>query len=346
MGEALELTAGHPLETQLYPIGRRTTLVADPARDGRLSAVELWYPAAVEEPGRTAYELFPGVAFRSAGAQHEPPARPGKYPLVLFSHGSTGMRFVAAMVCEALAARGAIVVSADHPGDALADWLLGANSDARTNEVDRVADAHLVLDAVLRGGPEVPVDIANSVDRDRIVLAGHSYGAYTAFATAAGSRGVAAHPHVSAIVGYQPYTRTMSDALLGRIDVPTLLVVATADTTTPPESDADRPWALLRTSPVWRLDLEGAGHQASTDVALYAELAPQVPGLPAIVSDYLAVTADGTATVGSRSWRQLLQVQVEITWAFLQIVLGLDPEAGRATADRLEDAVGLVLRRR
>lgn len=51
----------------------------------------------------------------------------------------------------------------------------------------------------------------------------------------------------------------MSDALLGHVDVPTLLVVGTADTTTPPEVDADRPWALLRTSPVWRLDLEGCG---------------------------------------------------------------------------------------
>jgi hypothetical protein len=151
---------------------------------------------------------------------------------------------------------------------------------------------------------------------------------------------------VRAIVGYQPYTRTMSDSLLGRIDVPTLLVVATADTTTPPQTDAERPWALLRGSPTWRLDVEGAGHQAITDVALYAELAPQVPGLPAIVRDYLTATAEGTAIVGSRSWREVLAVQVEATWAFLQIVLDLDPEAGRAVADRLEDAVGLVLRRR
>jgi predicted dienelactone hydrolase len=346
MDAPLELTAGHPLEVQLYPIGRRTVIVADAARAGRLLAVEIWYPAATDEPARTKYELFPGIAFGSAGAQHEPPARPGKYPLVLFSHGSTGMRFVAAMLCEALAARGAIVVSSDHPGDALVDWLTGAQSEARANEVDRVADAHLVLDTMLHGRPEVPVDIANAIDHERIVLAGHSYGAYTAFATAAGSRGVAAHPHVRAIVAFQPYTRTMSDALLGRIDVPTLLIVGTADTTTPPEVDADRPWALLRTTPVWRLDLEGAGHQACTDVALYAELARHIVGLPQIVLDYLTVTAQGTAKVGTRTWRQLLQVQVEAAWAFLHVVLGIDAEVGVAAAERLEDAVGLVLRRR
>ncbi len=346
MDAPLELSAGHPLETQLYPIGRRTVLVTDPARAGRLLAVEIWYPAATDEPARTTYELFPGIGFGSAGAQHEPPARPGRYPLVVFSHGSTGMRFVAAMLCEALAARGAIVVSSDHPGDALVDWLTGANSEARANEIDRVADAHLLLDTMVQGRSEVPVDIANAIDHERIVLAGHSYGAYTAFATAAGSRGVAAHPHVRAIVGYQPYTRTMSDALLGRIDVPTLLVVGTADTTTPPEVDVDRPWALLRASPVWRLDLKGAGHQACTDVALYAELAKHIKGLPPIVTDYLTATAEGTAVVGTRTWRQLLAVQVEATWAFLQIVLGIDPDVGAAAADRLEDAVGLVLRRR
>lgn len=137
----------------------------------------------------------------------------------------------------------------------------------------------------------------------------------------------------------------MSDSLLGRVDVPTLMLVGTADTTTPPETDADRPWALL-CSPAWRLDLVDAGHQACTDVALYAELAGHIPGLPSIVTDYLTVTAAGTAVVGTRTWWQLIQVQVEATWAFLQIVLDLDPMAGTAAAELLEDAVGLVLRRR
>lgn len=342
---AQQLTAGDPLEPPRYPIGRRTVLISDPARSGRVLAVELWYPAAAADGPRTTYELFPGVGFTSAAAQHEVPAQSGPFPLILFSHGSTGMRFVAAMLCEALAARGAVVVSSDHPGDSLVDWLTGQNTEARTNEIDRVADANLLLDAVLGGDTAIPADIAGAVDRDRIVLAGHSYGAYTAFATAAGSRGVPAHPHARAIVGFQPYTRTMSDALLGRVDVPTLLLVGTADTTTPPETDADRPWALLQ-PPTWRLDLVDAGHQACTDVALYAELAGHIEGLPSIVTDYLAVTAAGTAVVGTRTWRQLIQVQVEAMWAFLQVVLDLDPAAGQATAEQLQHAAGLVLRRR
>ncbi len=340
------LTAGHPIETPHHPVGRRSIQLTDGTRSGRLLGVDLWYPAVASAAERSTYELLPGIAYTAAHAQHEPPARAGKFPLVLFSHGRTGMRISYAYLCEALAARGVVVVSADHPGDALVDWLLGSNDDDRTNEINRVADAHFVLHALLNGDPAVPVDVLNAIDHDRIVLAGHSYGAYTAFATAAGSRGVAAHDRVRAVVGLQSYTRTMSDGLLGRIMQPTLMIVSVNDETTPPEVDAERPWALLRGRPVWRLDLAGAGHQASSDIALYAELAGQVPDIPQMVREYLEFTALGSKPVGGRTWRELLAVQIAAIWAFLQVVLDIDPDEGRAEADRLDGLSGIQLRRR
>ncbi len=256
------------------------------------------------------------------------------------------MRISYAYLCEALAARGAVVASADHPGDALVDWLVGNNDDDRTNEVNRVADAHFVLHDLLNGNSAVPVDLLNAIDHDRIVLIGHSYGAYTAFATAAGSRGVAAHDRVRAIVGLQSYTRTMSDSLLGRITQPTLMVVSGNDQTTPAEVDADRPWALLRGRPTWRLDVEGAGHQASSDIALYAELAAQVPDVPQVVREYLEFTALGSTPTGGRTWRDLLAVQITTIWAFLEVALEMDSEAGFQEAQRLETLPGIALRRR
>ncbi|NMD23142.1 MAG: hypothetical protein GYA65_03055, partial [Actinobacteria bacterium] len=158
-----QLLAGSPLEPAHFPVGRRTITVVDHQRNDRRLAIDLWYPAAVGDAERSVYELFPGVSFAAATAQHEAPARSGKYPLILFSHGRTGMRFSYAMACEAFAARGAIVVSSDHPGDALADWLLGTHTDDRTNEVDRVADAHLVLHLLLGGADPLPVDLANAI---------------------------------------------------------------------------------------------------------------------------------------------------------------------------------------
>jgi predicted dienelactone hydrolase len=233
-------------------------------------------------------------------------------------------------------------VSADHPGDALVDWLSGRHSDDRTNEVNRVGDAHLVLGALLHGHAEVPDDIAAQVDPDRIVLAGHSYGAYTAYATAAGSRGVEPHEHVSAVIGFQPYMRSMSDALLHRVNVPSLLVVSERDQVTPAHVDADRAWSLLTGRPSWRVDLADAGHQAISDISLYAELAQQVPDLPAIVRDYLLATAAD----GAPDWRGLMARQVAVAWAFLQVTLGLDVERGLATALEFEsDPVARLQRR-
>jgi len=343
----MNLTAGPPLEPGRYRVGRRTTLLVDPDRSGRMLGVDIWYPTFATEGAPSTYELFPGVSFEAAGAFHEAPAGPGTFPLIVFSHGRTGVRFAYSLVCEALAARGAVVVSSDHPGDALTDWLLGTNTDDRTNEVNRVADAHLVLRALLHGDPNVPVDVLNAIDHSRVALAGHSYGAYTALATAAGARGVESHDRVRAAVVFQPYTRIMSDSLLGRVPVPVLLVVSELDRVTPPETDAERPWSLLRARPVWRLDVLGAGHQAISDIALYAELAEHIDGLPQIVIDYLASTAADAAGPAGTTWRELMRLQVEAAWAFLDEVMELgEPEERAAATERLEASSAVTFRRR
>ena len=340
------LTAGDPLERPIFPVGRRTITLVDAARNGRRLAVDLWYPALHSDASRSMYEVFPGVAFAAAAAQHEPAPRPGRVPLLLFSHGRTGMRISYSLVCEALAARGAVVASSDHPGDSLMDWLTGTFADDRTNEVDRVGDAHLVLRALLDGDPEVPSAITAMVDPARVALVGHSYGAYTAFATAAGARGVPPHEAVRAVIGYQPYMRSMSDRLLQRVSVPHMLVVGELDTVTPAHVDSDRAWALLAGRPSWKLDLAGAGHQAVSDIALYAELATRVADLPPIVRDYLVSTAADSTGPGMRPWRVVMATEVVATWAFLQVALGFDAAAGLAAADELAPRPGLTLHRR
>jgi predicted dienelactone hydrolase len=339
-----EFSAAPPIEPPRHPIGRRTTLVADPQRDGRLLGVDVWYPAAVSDGPRSEYELFPGVSFVAAAAQHEPPPAPGPFPLIVFSHGRTGMRFAYSLLCEALAARGAIVVSADHPGDGLTDWLLGSHVDDRTNEINRVGDAHALLAELQPGGTVLPAELIEAIDHDRVALAGHSYGAYTALATSAGARGVPAHDRVRAVVGLQPYTRSMSDGALGRVTVPALLVVSEQDTTTPASTDADRPWALLRGKPTWRVDVAGAGHQAASDMGLYSELARNLPGLPQIARDYLEASAADSVGPGLRPWRQLLATQIGVVWAFLQVTLDLDIAVGIADARRLGSEPDVTLR--
>jgi predicted dienelactone hydrolase len=247
---------------------------------------------------------------------------------VVFSHGRTGMRFAYSLLCEALAARGAVVVAADHSGDTLADFLFGTFVDDRTNEMGRVADAHALIAAATGTAPGLPGDLVDAVDPERVAIVGHSYGAYTGLATAAGARGVDPHPLVRAVVGLQPYTRVFSDNALGRVRVPTMLAVSMDDRTTPPDTDADRPWAIIPGRPSWRLDLPGAGHQASSDIGLYSELVEHVPDLPDVVRMYLAATAADAVGGGLRPWRTLLREQVVGVWAFLTEVLDLSSSNG------------------
>jgi hypothetical protein len=146
---------------------------------------------------------------------------------------------------------------------------------------------------------------------------------------------------------FQPYTRIMSDSLLGRVPVPVLLVVSELDRATPPETDAERPWSLLRAQPVWRLDVLGAGHQAISDIALYAELAEHIDGLPQIVIDYLASTVVDAAGPAGTTWRELMRLQVEAAWAFLDEVLDLgDPDERQAAIERLDASSAVTFRRR
>jgi predicted dienelactone hydrolase len=347
-------SAGPPVEVGPFPVGRRSVTLHDAERDGRRLEVEIWHPAVQDARASplAIYEVLPGVAFTSSAAHQDVAVRDGRVPLILLSHGRTGNRLAYSGLCQALAGRGAIVVVPDHPGDVLTDWLSGNHADDRTNEINRLADAHFLLAAMLGDVATnaldigVPADVRDAVDHDRIAIIGHSYGAYTAFAAAAGARGVGPHEHVRAVVGLQPYTRAMSDGLLGRVELPALLVVSELDRTTPPASDAERPWALLRGAPTWRVDVAFAGHHASSDVPLYAELVQQILGVPDLIRQYLEFTAAESAAPGAPPWRETQARIVRAVWAFLEVALDLDPISGCAAATELARTPGLQLRRR
>jgi predicted dienelactone hydrolase len=226
------------------------------------------------------------------------------------------------MVCEGLAARGYVVISPDHPGDTLADWLLGTAVDDATNETQRVADIRFVLDAAL--GVREGLALAAEIDTSRIAVGGHSYGAFTALALAGSD---VPDPRVRAIAGLESLTRTLSEKTLSRVTVPVLLIVGMQDKTTPPETDADRAFEALGEN-ARRVDIEHAGHQGSSDVGLYFELAPQVDGLPEIVFEYLqSMAADVTGTAGD-PWRPTLEAHLQTLGDWLDEVL--DREISRA----------------
>ena len=328
-----------PLESARHRVGRSTTILIDPARDGRAIPVDSWYPASPESSGDLSfYELLPGVGF-TAAAHQDVAILEGPHPLVLWSHSRTATRSSYALLCEALAARGFIVVAPEHAGDALGDWMVGAAVDDQTNELNRIADAHFVLDAAL--DPAGPLaTIAANVDPDRVAAAGHSYGGFTAFSVGSG---LTKHPRVRAVAGHQAFTRSMPKQVFEKIAVPAMMVVSTRDATTPPTTDADRAWAKLGATNAWRVDVEHAGHQACSDVGLYLQLAPDVEGIPDLVLDFVAsMSADVTGTAGD-PWRPTVAQQVGVLGAFLAGALGIDADQAHAELAAVGDAPGVTV---
>lgn len=303
-----------------HQVGHTSTLVVDEKRDNRLLGVDVWYPAFVApENDPTRYELLPGVSFPSATAFENASLASGKFPLLVWSHGRTGLRFNYSQLCEALAASGFVVVSSDHPGDTLTDWMTGKNVDDETNDKQRLGDVSFIADCAIGIRSELMSGLSSIVNENNMFIGGHSYGGLTALIATTGIHGMPAEKRFKAAIGAQAYTRILSADLIAAVPVPVLLLVGLGDTTTPPTSDAEPAWEILSKSPLphCRLNLPHGGHQACSDFALYIELAPGTKGVPQLVLDYLKSVAADSPTGFDSTWRATLSEQIEEIKAFL-----------------------------
>ena len=319
----MELTAAPPLEAPVHVVGHISSLLIDEARDNRLLGVEIWYPAE-SATERTTYELFPGISFFAAAAQEKAVVAGGRHPLIIWSHGRTGMRHNYSLLCEALAARGYIVIASDHPGDTLFDWALGTHVDDITNDRNRIGDVRLLIDCALGTGPELAPWLSAHVDESRIAVGGHSYGGLTALATVSTLHEFTPDTRVHAAFLAQGYTRILPDEIFASTAVPVLMVVANQDKTTPPITDAEKAWSFLsaREGRVGelsqRFDVDQAGHQASSDFGLYAELSPQVENLPDMLRMYLKSVVDDSPAEWITAWRTTVLRHVVLIDNFLK----------------------------
>ena len=269
-----------------YPVGRRTEQVTDASRADRALAVEVWYPAATEAPP-TPYELIPGVGFDSELASVDStPSADGPFPLVVFSHGSGGLRQQSASIVETIASHGFVVVAADHVGNTAIDRLIGTETSFEVSARNRVLDVGLLIDEVeggrLAGG---------LADTEHIAVMGHSFGGFTALAAAGGYEDIAADPRVDAIVPLAPASSRISDEALGSIGIPMLIVTGSDDQTTPVDDQSTRPLELAG-GPATLVEIDGGSHEVVTNICDILE-AVSAPGAP--VPEGTVAAAEGLA---------------------------------------------------
>ena len=204
-----------PAPSGPFAVGTTTAQWADPDRDGRIVVAQLWYPAAASDApgaqylGRTEAEAstvagamaenlgVPGFLFDAiprARSHAVPDAAPvdRRFPIVLFSPGSGGVRGQDTAWAEELASRGYLVAGLDHLQDSPVVVL-----DDGTEVLSRMPDAYAaawasedpaaqdrVTDEFIRVRADdlrFALTVLAPRGDGRAIVAGHSFGGATAF---------------------------------------------------------------------------------------------------------------------------------------------------------------------
>lgn len=237
------------------PIGTMTVQLIDRERDepyGRHAGAprefvaQIWYPAAEADGDRVPWSLdwevvspaisremgLPSWFWNQTGytlshATAAAPIAPGTFPVLIYSHGSGGMRANTLNQIEHLVSNGYIVVAPDHTHIAVATVLedgevvfedpdalpdpetVGedAYAEAATQLVDTIAgDLVTVLDGLEAGADGPFAEIAGAVDLNRVGVYGHTAGGGAAIKVCL------ADDRCGAVLGMDPWVEPLAES--------------------------------------------------------------------------------------------------------------------------------------
>ena len=217
-----------PGKTGPYTVGVTTWRLTDPSRKDPATGkdmpmvVEIWYPAVdsakgsktdgydvkTDAPANVQAELkrlggeIP-VLNQDAHRDAEPLREEGPYPLILFSHGSGGIRYQSVFQTVHLASHGYVVVSLDHHGNTMYDLIMerevsagGIARFAASRPVDMKWLYDLVKERVNKSGDL----LHNFVRVEDVGITGHSYGGLTSILS------TKTVPEIKVSIPQAPYT--------------------------------------------------------------------------------------------------------------------------------------------
>ncbi|HUI48383.1 MAG TPA: dienelactone hydrolase family protein [Acidimicrobiia bacterium] len=196
---------------------------------------------------------YPANAFENA-----PPAnQPGKYPIVMFSHGFAGFPEQSVTLTTHLASWGFVVAAPDHVERSL-DGLLGTATQGVAKSTD-VAVLQAALAAVEKASRE-PGVLQGMADPDRVVAAGHSAGAGAAYQFAS------ADPRVKAWISYSVGFGGEGGPAPAAPQKPGMVMLGTADGIIP-AAQSVKVYNGMNT-PKYLVKVGGAGHLVFSDICL------------------------------------------------------------------------------
>jgi predicted dienelactone hydrolase len=247
---------------------------------------------------------------------HLPRSRDGAMPLMVFSHGLGGSRNGYSYLGRHCASRGVASLHLQHVGSDRALWsgsVFGLasrlqNAAAEGEAVARAHDLRFALDQLLAG------EWAERIDPERIVAAGHSYGANTALLAVGArvqreGRTVALRDErvrAAVLISAPPfYGEALPEQILAPITVPTLHITATED--------------VIR--------VPGYYSGAQDRLAVFDAIGSPRKWLAVFAGGSHSMFTDRAGTGGALLNPQVKAATQGLTMAFLQAVLQGDPSA-------------------
>jgi len=176
IGLAAIVCWAHGAAAKQLPVGVTTltfTKTSVTTNQPRPLDTTIWYPAVKHTGTAETYGL------RDAKAKR------GRFPLIVFSHGTCGLPTEASYLTMALVREGAIVAAPAHPGNTTNDGPSCLGGDVFIDSaVNREPDVAFVIDSMLAQAADKKSRFARRIDDDAIGVTGLSFGGFTTLLTA------------------------------------------------------------------------------------------------------------------------------------------------------------------
>ena len=269
--EANELFEQGPFEVGYRELAITYRAVA--SSDDRDLVLRVWYPAKTDSDAAPAEYSLAGVLDVPAPyALDAPPViDQTDLPFVIYSHGSGGEGLLGYPFGERMASHGWVLVAPNHTGNTALDLVAEAMDPLSRIALDRPYDITAIIDEFESG--LIGDELEGKADTSAVLLFGHSFGGYTAFAGGGTDvdydmlkascdvemdascdvleaqdvedayRAGFGDPRVAAIAPQSPALVAIPQSELAALEVPTMLMSGRLDQTTTQEESAEPAWA-------------------------------------------------------------------------------------------------------